>query len=138
MTFTNHIKVLILATGTLQGYISAFGVSTQTNLRANFGILQHHNRSSLFTRLKMAADSTPTKNILVVGSANQDLVSYTPRLPKPGETVLGHSFKTSCGGKGANQAVAAGLLGIANEVRMLCKVGKDSFGDTLLAQFGKC
>jgi len=83
----------------------------------------------------MAADSTPTKNILVVGSANQDLVSYTPRLPKPGETVLGHSFKTSCGGKGANQAVAAGLLGIANEVRMLCKVGKDSFGDTLLAQF---
>jgi len=138
MTFTNHIKVFILATGTLQGYISAFGVSTRSHLRANFGILQHHNRSSLFTRLKMAADSTPSKNILVVGSANQDLVSYTPRLPKPGETVLGHSFKTSCGGKGANQAVAAGLLGIANEVRMLCKVGKDSFGDTLLAQFGKC
>jgi ribokinase len=84
----------------------------------------------------MASDSEDSNTILVVGSANQDLVSYTPRLPKPGETVLGHGFETSCGGKGANQAVAAGLLGIAPEVRMLCMVGKDSFGEALLTQFG--
>jgi hypothetical protein len=59
----------------------------------------------------------PSKNsnnkIVVVGSANQDLTSNTDVLPTLGETVMGKEFATACGGKGANQAVAAGMLGLA-------------------------
>ena len=75
-------------------------------------------------------------NVIVIGSANQDLVAYTPRLPVPGETILGNSFETFCGGKGANQAVAASSLGLA-PVSIICKVGNDSFGHTLLSNFRK-
>ena len=52
-------------------------------------------------------------NILVVGSANIDLVTRVPRVPMPGETLLGRSFDTVPGGKGANQATAAARLGAA-------------------------
>ncbi len=45
--------------------------------------------------------------IVVIGSINMDLVCRTPRLPGPGETVMGTTFATVPGGKGANQAVAA-------------------------------
>jgi ribokinase len=44
--------------------------------------------------------------VLVAGSANLDFVVRAPHVPAPGETVLGHSFATFPGGKGANQAVA--------------------------------
>ena len=47
------------------------------------------------------------KSILVVGSANVDMVVKTPRIPSPGETILGGVFQKFEGGKGANQAVAA-------------------------------
>ena len=67
---------------------------------------------------------------LVVGSANTDLVIKTPRLPEPGETVLGGQFVIAPGGKGANQAVAAARLGA--EVALLACVGADRFGDDLL------
>jgi ribokinase len=67
--------------------------------------------------------------ILVVGSLNMDLVTETMRVPEEGETVLGNSFKTVPGGKGANQAVAAARLG--GHVRMIGSVGEDAFGDTL-------
>ncbi len=70
-------------------------------------------------------------NILVVGSINMDLVVRVARLPVPGQTVLGDQFKTSPGGKGANQAVAAARLG-AN-VRFIGRVGNDAFGTELLA-----
>jgi len=73
-------------------------------------------------------------HVLVVGSANQDLVAYAPRLPEPGETILGTTFETYCGGKGANQAVAAASLAFS-PVSIICKVGKDSFGNTLLSNF---
>ena len=49
--------------------------------------------------------------IVVIGSANTDLVVKTDRMPSPGETILGGSFMMSGGGKGANQAVAASRLG---------------------------
>jgi ribokinase len=67
--------------------------------------------------------------IVVFGSINIDLVTRTPALPRPGETVLAASYATFCGGKGANQAVAAarasgGLL----PVRMVGAVGADGFG----------
>jgi len=69
------------------------------------------------------------KYIVIVGSINLDLVASTPRIPAPGETLSGTDFQTFFGGKGANQAVAAGRLG--SEVHMLGKVGTDSFGPQL-------
>ncbi len=69
------------------------------------------------------------KHVLVVGSLNADLVMRTPKLPLPGETVLGGSFQIVAGGKGANQAVAAARLGAA--VKMIGRVGDDQFGALL-------
>jgi ribokinase len=69
-------------------------------------------------------------HIVVVGSINMDLVVRSPRHPEPGETILGSSFQTFPGGKGANQAVAAARLG--GKVKMIGRVGTDSFGDSLL------
>ena len=65
-------------------------------------------------------------NIVVVGSLNMDLVVRMPRIPRPGETLLGGIFSTIPGGKGANQAVAAARLGA--HVTMIGCVGDDSFG----------
>jgi ribokinase len=70
-----------------------------------------------------------TKPIVVVGSVNLDLVSTCQRLPSPGETVSGSSFKMFEGGKGANQAVAVARLGYP--VAMVAKVGGDEFGTRL-------
>jgi ribokinase len=69
-------------------------------------------------------------HIVVVGSLNMDLVVRTPRLPTIGETIIGSDFRTFPGGKGANQAVAAARLG--GSVKMIGRVGSDSFGETLL------
>jgi ribokinase len=68
--------------------------------------------------------------ILVVGSINMDLVVRAPRMPEPGETVLGHSFHESPGGKGANQAVAVARLG--GRCRLIGRLGNDGFGQRLL------
>ena len=59
-----------------------------------------------------------------------DLVARTPRFARAGETLIGSGFSTVPGGKGANQAVACARLGAS--VRMVGRVGQDSFGDTLL------
>ena len=59
------------------------------------------------------------KPIVVIGSANTDLVARTPRLPRPGETVLGADLLTLPGGKGANQAVAAARLRSPQASRLL-------------------
>lgn len=75
------------------------------------------------------------KNILVVGSINIDLTIHTDRVPERGETVMGHSFAASPGGKGANQAVAVGKLG--GTVRMLGLVGDDAYGQLLIDNFNK-
>ena len=69
-------------------------------------------------------------SILVVGSANVDLVVTAEQLPKPGETLLGHRFQTFSGGKGANQAVAAARAG--GKVAMIARVGTDGFGKRLV------
>jgi ribokinase len=68
--------------------------------------------------------------ITVVGSLNMDLVARAVRLPQPGETIIGHDFRTVPGGKGANQAVAAARLGA--RVSMVGRVGGDAFGELLL------
>ncbi|XP_025068130.1 ribokinase isoform X4 [Alligator sinensis] len=71
--------------------------------------------------------------VVVVGSCMTDLVSCTTRLPKPGETVIGHKFFIGFGGKGANQCVQAARLGA--KTSMICKVGKDSFGNEYIENF---
>jgi ribokinase len=67
----------------------------------------------------------------VLGSLVFDFVARAPRLPRPGETLLGDMFGMFPGGKGANQAVQAGRLGA--EVFMIGRVGRDFLGDRLLA-----
>jgi ribokinase len=71
--------------------------------------------------------------ILVVGSSNTDLILQVPRIPRPGETLIGGAFATAAGGKGANQAVAAARAG--GEVTFIARVGTDSFGDQAVAGF---
>src|ERR1022692_1852019 len=64
--------------------------------------------------------------IIVIGSANTDMVVKSVNLPLPGETVLGDTFFMNAGGKGANQAVASARLG--GNVTLIAKVGNDIFG----------
>ncbi len=71
--------------------------------------------------------------IAVVGSNMVDLISYVIRMPDRGETVEAPDFHMGCGGKGANQAVAAAKLGA--DVLMVTKVGDDAFADTTIANF---
>jgi ribokinase len=68
--------------------------------------------------------------IVVVGSSNTDMTVRLPRLPAPGQTVLGSSFATTPGGKGANQAVAACRAG--GEVVFITAVGADDLGRNAL------
>jgi len=77
------------------------------------------------------SESTEKSLILVVGSANMDLVVRAGRMPTPGETVLGESFVSSPGGKGANQAVAAARLGA--RCGIIGRLGDDAFGRALRA-----
>jgi ribokinase len=67
-----------------------------------------------------------TGRVIVVGSINIDLVVTGPKLPAPGETVIGGRFAQHYGGKGGNQAVAAARLGAP--VAFIGAVGDDDFG----------
>jgi ribokinase len=69
-------------------------------------------------------------HIVVFGSLNMDLLAKTSHWPVAGETITGEKFAMIPGGKGANQAIAVSRLGIP--CHMVGRVGKDSFGDTLL------
>jgi ribokinase len=71
----------------------------------------------------------------VAGSINTDLVTKTPRFPKPGETMYGESFSTFTGGKGANQAVALAKLGA--DVAMVGMTGNDIYADDYMSYFKK-
>ncbi|KPV60971.1 hypothetical protein QJ48_02560 [Paenibacillus sp. A3] len=68
--------------------------------------------------------------IMVVGSANMDMVMRTSRLPEIGETMRGDGFFLAPGGKGANQAVACAKMGA--ETWFMGKVGDDIFGQSLI------
>lgn len=70
-------------------------------------------------------------DVCVVGSVNLDLVARAPRLPGPGETVLGTDYAEYAGGKGLNQAIAAARAGA--QVAFIGAVGRDAAGDQLLA-----
>ncbi|MDN4635889.1 MULTISPECIES: ribokinase [unclassified Bacillus (in: firmicutes)] len=69
--------------------------------------------------------------IVVVGSCSMDLVVTSSKRPNAGETVLGESFKTVPGGKGANQAVASARLGA--DVYMIGRVGDDAYGQDIMS-----
>ncbi|OJT66006.1 ribokinase [Bacillus altitudinis] len=69
--------------------------------------------------------------IVVVGSCSMDLVVTSNKRPNAGETVLGESFKTVPGGKGANQAVASARLGA--DVYMIGRVGDDAYGQDIMS-----
>ena len=73
------------------------------------------------------------KKICVIGSSNIDQFSYISEFPSIGETFIGDSFETGFGGKGANQAVMAGLLGA--DVYMISCLGNDIFGDSTINNF---
>jgi len=67
-----------------------------------------------------------SKKILVLGSSNVDLILRIPRFHGPGETIMGDNAVTVFGGKGANQAIAAGRLG--GKVSFVTKLGDDHYG----------
>lgn len=79
----------------------------------------------------------PPQTPLALGSTGQEsdhlVVSQAPRLPKAGETIHGHKFFIGFGGKGANQCIQAARLGA--KIAMVCKVGKDFFGDNYIQNF---
>ena len=107
--------------------------------------LRQQTAAATATVRRMSATSNTQQDkdgnnlILVVGSANQDLTSLTDVIPKLGETVMGKTFGTACGGKGANCAVAAASIGqgLGVPVQMTCRVGNDIFGQNLLKNFQK-
>jgi ribokinase len=93
--------------------------------------------------MNQTADLVPLRQprvvILVVGSLNMDLVARCPRLPAPGETILGSDFARSPGGKGANGATAAARLltpRMGGRVAMLGAVGRDDDGAALVRNLG--
>ena len=73
---------------------------------------------------------TSSPKIAVLGSINMDLVIRCAKLPVPGETLLAESSSEVCGGKGANQAVAANRAG--GQVSMIGRVGDDAFAKRLV------
>lgn len=78
-------------------------------------------------------DNLATRNVLVVGSANMDVVMRVGQPPRPGETVLARGSRLDPGGKGGNQAVAAARLGAP--VRLVAGLGDDVFGRALADAF---
>lgn len=76
-----------------------------------------------------------TGEVIVVGSTNIDLITYTHQIPSAGETVVGDRFQMGFGGKGANQAVMARLLG--SEVAMVSCLGDDTYGQMYLDNFAE-
>ena len=79
-------------------------------------------------RVKSQAETAGTpQRVVVVGSYNTDMMIKAARLPRPGETVIGGTFASGPGGKGANQAVAASRAGAS--VMFVARLGADTFGD---------
>lgn len=89
-----------------------------------------YNKTKSVIIVTRRIENSMAGHVVVVGSINMDMVVRAPRHPSPGETILGSYFRTFPGGKGANQAVAAARLG--GHVKMVGRVGDDSFGNALL------
>lgn len=74
-------------------------------------------------------------SISVIGSASRDLVVKVDQFAQKGQTVISENYEQFCGGKGANQAVAARRLG--ENIHFIVNIGKDGFGDKLLEFYNK-
>ena len=77
--------------------------------------------------------SNMKSNICVIGSSNIDQIAYTQNIPADGETLFGDSFQMGFGGKGANQAVMAGLLGA--DVYMITCLGDDVYKEMTVTNY---
>jgi len=80
-----------------------------------------------------AAPVSAGPELVVVGSCNMDQIAYIPRFPGAGETIHGSKYLQGFGGKGANQCVMAGKLGV--KAAMVGKVGNDSIGAETFKNF---
>jgi ribokinase len=76
-----------------------------------------------------------SSTVIVVGSINVDLFTYVDRLPRPGETVIGGTYRQAHGGKGANQAVGAARLGA--DVALVGMVGEDDLGRSAITELDR-
>ena len=74
-----------------------------------------------------------SSKICVIGSSNIDQIAYTKNIPADGETLFGDSFQMGFGGKGANQAVMAGLLGA--DVYMITCLGDDVYKEMTINNY---
>ena len=74
-----------------------------------------------------------SSKICVIGSSNIDQIAYTQNIPADGETLFGDSFQMGFGGKGANQAVMAGLLGA--DVYMITCLGDDVYKEMTINNY---
>ena len=83
----------------------------------------------------MGVGSGRSPAVVVVGSMNIDLIAYAQRAPGPGETVMGDRCQSGFGGKGANQAVMARLLGA--DVAFVGALGDDLYATMTLENFAK-
>ncbi|MDP1676519.1 MAG: ribokinase [Bacteroidota bacterium] len=75
-------------------------------------------------------------SIVVIGSSNTDMILKMKEIPRPGETIIGGTFFTAQGGKGANQAVAAAKCG--GNVTFVAKIGNDMFGNNAILGYEEC
>mmetsp|Transcript_32966 Transcript_32966/g.36748 ORF Transcript_32966/g.36748 Transcript_32966/m.36748 type:complete len:591 (+) Transcript_32966:37-1809(+) len=131
------IRTFLLTTSFRSYYFTAssFGIRTQPFfISTKVHYVTQTKMSSIETASDIACTNIDKNLILVIGSSNQDLTSTSDILPTIGETVMGNGFAIACGGKGANQAVAAASLKMA-PVAMVTRVGDDLFGNNLLANF---
>ena len=86
-----------------------------------------------------ASAAGPKSGVVVVGSLNMDLVVRTEAMPRPGETVMGQDLLQNPGGKGANQAAAAGRLWVKRTpgAKIIGRIGEDVFGENMLIALHK-
>ena len=70
--------------------------------------------------------------VVIIGSSNMDLIIYSEKLPRSGETVTGGNYEQHLGGKGANQAVACARAG--SKTYFIAKIGKDDFGNRMISK----
>jgi ribokinase len=73
--------------------------------------------------------------VVIIGSSNMDLIIYSEKLPRSGETITGGKYEQHLGGKGANQAVASTRAG--SKTYFIAKIGKDDFGNRMISKLLK-
>ena len=101
-----HVSLLALTSSISNAFVGLPSISSHNGYHVHVAFsVSRNSRTRTPRNSELQMSSTPAKpgQVVVVGSANQDLTAYTATVPKTGETVFGESFETSFGGKGANQ-----------------------------------